>query len=124
MSPSLTNNDVVIAYTENSGSQFAFANLKVGDMVVFEGATTRVLHRIIAVEYNDKHEVIFALTKGDNNCGVLGYNDFVTPSNYLGKVGMHYDYKGAESDELHMTYITSNYEVNEAFAQDNVQRDC
>src|SRR5215213_8847009 len=92
MYPNLQDGDYITASAINN----EFSSIKLGDIVAYKSMNPAenhtIVHRIVAVEYNDMNEAVFATTIGDNNCASLGISDYVTESNYLGKItGLHRD---------------------------------
>lgn len=113
MHPNIQDGDLLSAYTANSGNEYDFKNVRVGDVVAFKAPNDiTVSHRVISTlemqdEFGNKI-TIFARTLGDNNCRTLGAYDEVNQHNYLGKVTTQF----RDDKQMNMTSIINLNKAN------------
>ena len=102
MVPNINTGDIVMVAKEDSSSRSSFANLKIGDVIVFLPAFTQptqkqlesVVHRVVEIE-TDSDGSRLIRTKGDANADSIPALDYpITEQNYIGKVSHVIPYLG------------------------------
>lgn len=93
MVPNINTGDIVVVAKEDVTSRSSFANLKIGDVIVFlrpsqtnSEADRSVVHRVVEIE-TDSDGSRLIRTKGDANADSIPAVDYpITEQNYNGKV--------------------------------------
>ena len=101
MVPNINTGDIVMVAKEDSISRSSFADLKIGDVIVFlppshtnSEAAKSVVHRVVEIE-TDSDGSRLIRTKGDANTDSIPALDYpIMEQNYIGKVSHVIPYLG------------------------------